>query len=301
MEILKAVILLGIMGLIFGAVLAFAAQKFAVEVDEREAKILEVLPGANCGGCGYPGCGGVAAAIVKGEAPVNACPVGGSAVAAKVGEIMGVAAETGEKQVAHVMCKGTCSSAANKYEYQGITDCRAAVALIGGPKSCSFGCLGLGTCVSVCAFGALSIVDGVAVVDEDKCVLCGKCIDTCPKGLIQKKPAKQEVVVECSSKDKGKDVKDKCSAGCIGCKKCEKLEESVKKAVIELNLNLPISHITDFTQIASYGVMSTPALVLNGEVVSFGKVLSVEEVKHILSNKMKGKVKLCKLEIKLNE
>ena len=222
MEILKAVILLGIMGLIFGAVLAFAAQKFAVEVDEREAKILEVLPGANCGGCGYPGCGGVAAAIVKGEAPVNACPVGGAAVAAKVGEIMGVAAETGEKQVAHVMCKGTCSSAANKYEYQGITDCRAAVALIGGPKSCSFGCLGLGTCVSVCAFGALSIVDGVAVVDEDKCVLCGKCIDTCPKGLIQKKPAKQEVVVECSSKDKGKDVKDKCSAGCIGCKKCEK-------------------------------------------------------------------------------
>ena len=120
MEILKAVILLGIMGLIFGAVLAFAAQKFAVEVDEREAKILEVLPGANCGGCGYPGCGGVAAAIVKGEAPVNACPVGGAAVAAKIGEIMGVAAETGERQVAHVMCKGSCSSAANKYEYQGI-------------------------------------------------------------------------------------------------------------------------------------------------------------------------------------
>ena len=222
MEILKAVILLGIMGLIFGAVLAFAAQKFAVEVDEREAKILEVLPGANCGGCGYPGCGGVAAAIVKGEAPVNACPVGGAAVAAKIGEIMGVAAETGERQVAHVMCKGSCSSAANKYEYQGIQDCRAAASLIGGAKSCSFGCLGLGTCVSVCAFGALSVVDGVAVVDEEKCVLCGKCIDICPKGLIKKKPAKQEVVVGCSSKDKGKDVKDKCKAGCIGCKKCEK-------------------------------------------------------------------------------
>ena len=184
MEILKAVILLGIMGLIFGAVLAFAAQKFAVEVDEREAKILEVLPGANCGGCGYPGCGGVAAAIVKGEAPVNACPVGGAAVAAKVGEIMGVAAETGEKQVAHVMCKGSCSSAANKYEYQGIQDCRAAAALIGGAKSCSFGCLGLGTCVSVCAFGALSVVDGVAVVDEEKCVGCASCALMCPDVVI---------------------------------------------------------------------------------------------------------------------
>ena len=222
MEILKSVILLGVMGLIFGAVLAFAAQKFAVEVDEREAKILEVLPGANCGGCGFPGCGGAAAAIAKGEAPVNACPVGGPAVAAKVGEIMGVSAEAGEKMVAHVMCKGTCSSAANKYEYQGIKDCRAAISLIGGPKDCSFGCLGLGTCVSVCGFGALSVVDGVAVVDEDKCVLCGKCMEACPKGIIAKKPASKEVVVDCSSKDPGKVVKTKCSAGCIGCKACEK-------------------------------------------------------------------------------
>ncbi|WP_455542592.1 RnfABCDGE type electron transport complex subunit B [Intestinibacter sp.] len=222
MEILKAVILLGVMGLIFGAVLAFAAQKFAVEVDEREAKILEVLPGANCGGCGYPGCGGVAAAIVKGEAPVNACPVGGAAVAAKIGEIMGVSAEAGERKVAHVMCNGTCESAVDKYEYQGISDCRAAAALIGGPKSCGFGCLGLGTCASACSFGGISIVNGVAVVNEDKCVLCGKCMEICPKGIIQPKPAKQEVVVDCSSKDKGKDVKDKCSAGCIGCKKCEK-------------------------------------------------------------------------------
>ncbi|MGN1032026.1 MAG: RnfABCDGE type electron transport complex subunit B [Intestinibacter sp.] len=222
MEILKSVILLGVMGLIFGAVLAFAAQKFAVKVDEREAKILEVLPGANCGGCGYPGCGGVAAAIAKGEAPVNACPVGGAAVAAKVGEIMGVSAEAGEKMVAHVMCKGTCSSAANKYEYQGIADCRAAISLIGGPKDCSFGCIGLGTCVSACGFGGIKIVDGVAVVDEDQCVLCGKCIEACPKGIIGKKPASKKVVVDCSSKDPGKVVKAKCSAGCIGCKACEK-------------------------------------------------------------------------------
>lgn len=222
MEILKSVILLGAMGLIFGAVLAFAAQKFAVEVDEKEAKILEVLPGANCGGCGFPGCGGAAAAMAKGEAPVNACPVGGPAVAAKVGEIMGVSAEAGERMVAHVMCNGTCSSAANKYEYQGIKDCRAAIALIGGPKDCSFGCLGLGTCVEACGFGGISIVDGVAVVNEDQCVLCGKCIESCPKGIIGKIPASKAVVVNCKSKDPGKVVKTKCSAGCIGCKACEK-------------------------------------------------------------------------------
>lgn len=223
MSIIKAILLLGGLGLIFGAILAYASKKFAVEVDEKEEQILAVLPGANCGGCGFPGCGGLAAAIAKGEAPVNGCPVGGAAVAAKVGDIMGVAAGSGERMVASVKCKGTCSSAKDKYEHQGLKDCRAAAVLIGGPKSCSSGCLGFGTCVSVCKFDAIKIEDGVAVVDEDKCVLCGKCIEICPKALITKKPASKEVFVKCNSHEFGKAVKQNCSAGCIGCGACVKV------------------------------------------------------------------------------
>ena len=147
MSILKAIILLGGLGLLFGAILAYASKKFAVEVDEREEKILAVLPGANCGGCGFPGCGGMAAAIASGKAPVNGCPVGGAAVAAKVAQIMGVEAASGEKMVAAVKCSGTCDKAKDKYEHQGLKDCRSAAALIGGAKGCSAGCLGFGTCV----------------------------------------------------------------------------------------------------------------------------------------------------------
>ncbi|MDY6231714.1 RnfABCDGE type electron transport complex subunit B [Peptostreptococcus porci] len=222
MLIVYAVLVLGVLGLIFGLILDFASKKFAVEVDPKEAEILEALPGANCGGCGFPGCGGLAAAIAKGEAPVNGCPVGGAACAEKVAAIMGVEAGAGEKIVANVRCKGTCEATKNKYEYSGIEDCRAAASLIGGPKGCSYGCLGLGTCVQVCAFDAIHVIDGVAVVDDEKCVNCGKCIDVCPKGLIERKPQKKEVTVLCKSNDFGKNVKENCTVGCIGCGICFK-------------------------------------------------------------------------------
>ena len=223
MSILKAIILLGGLGLLFGAILAYASKKFAVEVDEREEKILAVLPGANCGGCGFPGCGGMAAAIASRKAPVNGCPVGGAAVAAKVAQIMGVEAASGEKMVAAVKCSGTCDQAKDKYEHPGLKDCRSAAALIGGAKGCSAGCLGFGTCVSVCKFDAIHVVDGVAVVEEEKCVNCGKCREACPKGLIVEKAASQEVFVKCNSHEFGKSVKANCLAGCIGCGACTKV------------------------------------------------------------------------------
>ena len=222
MSILKAIILLGGLGLIFGAILAYASKKFAVEVDEREEKILEVLPGANCGGCGFPGCGGLAAAIVKGDAPVNGCPVGGPSVAEKIGKIMGVSSSSEQRKVAAVKCSGTCEKAREKYEYQGIKDCRVAASLIGGSKSCNAGCLGFGTCVSACKFDAIKIEYGIAVVDEEKCVNCGKCMEVCPKMLIVEKPAVKEVFVKCNSHEFGKAVKINCSAGCIGCGACVK-------------------------------------------------------------------------------
>ena len=222
MSILSSVLVLGVLGLIFGVVLAYASKKFAVEVDERVEAILEILPGTNCGGCGFPGCTGLANAIVEGYADLNSCPVGGSDCASKIGEIMGISSESEERQVAKILCKGNCQSAKNKYEYEGIQDCKSASMLNSGPKDCRFGCLGLGTCKEYCKFDAISIIDGLAIIDEEKCVMCGKCIEVCPKSIIGRKPASKKVVVECSSKDFGKTVKEKCSAGCIGCGLCQK-------------------------------------------------------------------------------
>ena len=222
MSILFPVIVLGIMAVIFGLILGFAGIKFKVEQDERVSLVRECLPGANCGGCGFAGCDALAAAIVDGSAPVNGCPVGGAAVAAKVGEIMGVAAEAGTKKTAFVKCSGDCESAKDKYVYFGAQDCGLENALAGGAKACAFGCLGDGNCVKACAFDAIHVVNGVAVVDKDKCVACGACIKACPKALIELVPYDSKVRVACSSHDMPKPTKDNCAKGCMGCKLCEK-------------------------------------------------------------------------------
>ena len=221
--IIFAIVSIGGLGIIFGAILGFASKIFAVEEDPRIGQVLECLPGANCGGCGYPGCGGLAAAIVEGSAPVNACAVGGSSAAAAIADVMGVVAEEKEPTVAFVKCGGTCDKAQNKYEYDGIDDCIMASQLVGpSSKACAYGCMGLGSCVKACQFGAIKIENGVAVVDPELCVSCGKCVSTCPKHIIEIVPKKKKVKVQCSSKDMGKAVMSVCSAGCIGCKICEK-------------------------------------------------------------------------------
>jgi len=223
MKIVWAIVSIGGLGVLFGGFLGFASKIFYVEEDPKVGEIMGVLPGANCGGCGYPGCSGCATAIAEGKAPVNACPVGGAKVANKIAAIMGVEAGSAEPQVAFVKCNGTCENAKSNYNYEGISDCVFASQLANsGAKGCTYGCLGLGTCVSVCDFGALSIVNGVAVVDEEKCVACGKCKKACPKGLIDFKPKSKITVVRCNSKDAGKVVMANCSTGCIGCKICEK-------------------------------------------------------------------------------
>ena len=221
--IVLAAVIVGATGCLLGFFLRISAEKCKVEVDERETAILDVLPGNNCGGCGYAGCSGLAAAIVKGEAPVNGCPVGGNPVAALVGEIMGETVEEGAKKVAFVKCAGTCEVAANDYNYTGVEDCNSMFLVPGGgPKSCNYGCMGYGSCVEACPFDAIHIVDGVAKVDPMACKACGKCVDTCPKKLIELIPYDASHIVQCSSKDKGKDVMSACKVGCIGCKLCEK-------------------------------------------------------------------------------
>jgi len=182
-----------------------------------------VLPGANCGGCGYAGCDALAEAISKGEAPVNGCPVGGAEKAAQIGEIMGVSAGDSVKMVAYVKCAGTCEKAGIKANYYGISDCKRAAAIPGrGDKACSFGCMGLGSCVSACQFDAIHVKGGIAVVNKDNCVACGKCIEECPNGLIELVPYEAKWAVSCSNKDKGPAVMKVCDTGCIGCGICAK-------------------------------------------------------------------------------
>lgn len=222
--IVMATAVVAVVGILIGIILGIASIKLHVDVDEKEAAVLEVLPGNNCGGCGFPGCSGLAAAIAKGEAPVNQCPVGGASVAAAIGEIMGVDAGAADKQVAYVRCAGDCEKAKEKYTYFGAPDCRVQdQAPGGGSKACSYGCLGGGSCVDVCAFDAIHVVNGVAVVDKEKCVACKKCIEICPRHLITLVSyEKTTTVVTCQSRDKGPVAKKNCDVGCIGCGICAK-------------------------------------------------------------------------------
>lgn len=234
--ILLAALVIGITGLLIGLVLGLAGKKFAVEVDERVTQIREYLPGNNCGGCGYAGCDALAEAIAKGEAPVNGCPGCSSDAVEAIGNIMGTSVEASVKKVAFVKCNGTCDKAGILYHYYGIHDCKKLALIPGeGDKACNYGCMGYGSCVKVCAFDAIHIVNGVAVVDKEKCVSCGRCVTECPKHLIEIVPYEAKHIVQCSSKDKGKDVKAVCETGCIGCGICAKQCES-EAITVENNL-----------------------------------------------------------------
>ncbi len=222
MQILTAVIIIGGMGIVFGLLLGIASKVFAVKTDERVPMILEVLPGANCGGCGFAGCSAYANALTEGGVKTNMCPVGGEAVALKISEILGVQAEEKEKMVARVLCNGTPERALQKYLFDGPRDCHSAARLGGGEKMCPHGCLGFGSCVAVCKFGAISVNTGVAVVDIEKCVACGACALECPKKIIKILPDKSKYTITCKSLEKGKVTRRDCSVGCIGCGICAK-------------------------------------------------------------------------------
>lgn len=221
--ILAATAVVGAVGVFVGLFLGVAGIRFKVQVDEKEEAVLAALPGNNCGGCGYAGCSGLAAAIAKGEAPVGSCPVGGAAAAAKIASIMGVEAASAERLTAFVACAGDCDRARQDYEYYGVLDCsKAAFVPGGGPKACSSGCLGYGSCVKACPFDAIHVVNGVAVVDREACKACGKCVAACPRHLISLIPYKAKYAVACSSRDKGPVTMKACQTGCIGCGICVK-------------------------------------------------------------------------------
>ena len=232
MEIVIAMAILGALGLIFGLVQAAASKIFYVETDPRLEQLNECLPGANCGGCGFAGCGAYAEAVLKGEAPVGKCASGGNEAAKAMAAIMGVEAGEVTRKVALVRCSGARPSDAEgnltkgakmKATYEGFHDCLAASRVGGsGPLSCKFGCLGYGSCTKVCKYGAISVKNGVAVVDEDLCVGCMACAQVCPRKIITAVEPSQNVIIACNSLAKGAVTNRACTIGCIGCGKCMK-------------------------------------------------------------------------------
>lgn len=232
MEILIAVAILGGLGLIFGLVLAVASKVFYVQTDPRLDKLNECLPGANCGGCGYAGCGGYAEAVLKGEAEIGKCASGGNECAQAMAAIMGVKAAAMTRKVALVRCSGfhgvdasgKQTGAKRKGEYEGFKDCLAASKVGGnGPLSCKFGCLGYGNCVKACKYDAIAVVNGVAKVDSEKCVGCMSCAAACPRGIIIPVEYDKHVRIACASRAKGAVTVRGCTQGCIGCGICKKI------------------------------------------------------------------------------
>ena len=255
--ILIAVISLGAIGLVAAVILYAASKKFAVYEDPRIAQVSEVLPQANCGGCGYPGCSGFAAACVKaGSLEGKLCPVGGQPTMEKVAAILGLEAAASEPKVAVVRCNGTCANRPKLTKYDGVRSCVVANSTYGGESGCTFGCLGCGDCVSACTFGAIKMnpETGLPEVDESKCTACGACAKACPRSIIEIRPKgknNRRVYVQCVNKDKGA-VAGKCvkvcpfeaitlennlayidPAKCKSCRKCEM--ECPQNAIIAVN------------------------------------------------------------------
>jgi len=216
----------GGIALLLGIVIMITAKVFAVPVDEKMESIKTLLPGANCGACGYSGCEGYAQALSDGEPNAGKCPVGGAEMATELAELLGLAKPDFVPRVAQVLCQGTTENTKKRYEYTGTPTCAAATVLFSGPNSCSFGCLGFGDCKVVCQFDAIDIVDGIARINAAKCTACGMCVAACPKLLIQIVPKHLDAyTVRCRNKWPGIQTHKHCKVGCIGCQRCFKVCE----------------------------------------------------------------------------
>ncbi|HOK04141.1 MAG TPA: RnfABCDGE type electron transport complex subunit B [Victivallales bacterium] len=223
MIILYSILILCVVALILGLSIGITAKYFLVEQDPQVEKILSLLPGANCGGCGFAGCSDFAKSLSEGKAEVEGCPVASAEVRKLIAQVLGKSVSDYIRKVAVVLCGGSNNFARKISEYNGIADCRSANIIAGGGKACRYGCLGFASCARVCPVNAIEICDGLAVVHSDICIGCGKCVKACPRNLIKLVPETITVHVFCSSKDKGVDKKKLCDVPCIGCRKCVKV------------------------------------------------------------------------------
>lgn len=244
--ILLAIIALGAIGLIAALLLYFASRKFAVHEDERIGQVSAVLPQANCGGCGFPGCAGFAGACVKatdekGSLEGLLCPVGGQPVMEQVAGILGMTVEASAPKVAVVRCNGSCENRPRLVSYDGAKSCKIEQMIGMGDTGCSYGCYGCGDCVASCQFGAIHINPETLLpeVDEEKCTACGACAKACPRQIIEirlKGPKNRRMVVLCNNKDKGAIANKWCKASCIGCGKCVKVCDKFEAITLTKNL-----------------------------------------------------------------
>ena len=238
--LLSSMMGVGALGVLFGGGLAYASKKFAVEVDPRVEAVLEVLPGANCGACGFPGCNAFAEAVVAGKVEASGCIPGGDEVTQQIAAILGQeVGETKEGSIAVVRCKGGREEAVERFRYQGLEDCNAAILIAEGSKGCVYGCLGLGSCVRACPFNAMVMQDnGLPEVLEDICTGCGICVQTCPRDIMELIPVSQKIYLACKSQDRGKSVKSVCKVGCTGCTLCAN-PKTTPSGAIEMRDFLP--------------------------------------------------------------
>jgi Na+-translocating ferredoxin:NAD+ oxidoreductase RNF subunit RnfB len=229
--ILTAVLFATGLGALLALVIGATAKAFAIETDSRIETVAEMLPGVNCGGCGYAGCADFAKAIVEGRTIPSQCPVNTPVNITRIAEYLGITAVEKEKVTAVVRCGGSCAVTVRS-PYNGVGDCRSAVLVAGGAKGCDFGCIGFASCARACPFDAIEMRDGLAVVHPELCTGCGKCVATCPKDLIILVPAAVDVHVYCNSPEKGAVKLKVCKTACIACRKCIKAADSETQMIL---------------------------------------------------------------------
>lgn len=235
-HIVFAVAAVTIIGAVCAFMLVVASKVMAVKTDEREQVILDILPGLNCGVCGFAGCAGYASALLSG-AKTNLCIPGGVAVSGKISATLGVDYMDVNLMITVVHCSGECTARHDKMEYAGIKTCAAAKQLFGGQSACVYGCIGYGDCVSACPNGAVRIINGIALINASVCTGCGLCIKVCPNGVITAEIDTIRILVGCSNLEKGAKVRKVCERGCIACNRCGR---ECPAGAITIMDNLPV-------------------------------------------------------------